>query len=163
METIKQVTEFHKTTGANIEPHPCIPGLDRVSLRLELLSEELDELRRAAYQKNTTEVLDALADLQYVLTGTILEFGMQNIFEEAFNEVHASNMSKFCETTDEAIAAYKSYTFHQDKAKRCDAYYKKVGDKFVIRRSSDDKTLKGLKYRKPNLKPIIDAYLEQVK
>lgn len=158
METIRQVTEFHKTTDSNIEPHPCIPGLDRIALRIDLIAEELEELRKAAYQKDVVEVLDALCDLQYVLTGTVLEFGMQNIFEAAFNEVHDSNMSKFCKDTMEAKAAADSFTFHKMENKRRDAYFKKVGNHFVIRDSYTEKILKGPRFRQPDLKSIIDNY-----
>ena len=37
---------------------------------------------------------DALADIGYILAGTILNHGMQNIYDDAFDEVHRSNMAK---------------------------------------------------------------------
>ena len=40
------------------------------------------------------EVLDALADIGYILAGTIINHGMQEIYDDAFNEVHRSNMAK---------------------------------------------------------------------
>jgi predicted HAD superfamily Cof-like phosphohydrolase len=40
------------------------------------------------------EVLDALADIGYILAGTIINHGMQKIYDDAFNEVHRSNMAK---------------------------------------------------------------------
>ena len=40
------------------------------------------------------EVLDALADIGYILAGTIINHGMQHIYDDAFNEVHRSNMAK---------------------------------------------------------------------
>lgn len=63
-------------------------------LRLQLLQEELAELAEAIYQEDLVACLDALCDLQYVLDGTILSLGMQDIFWEAFVEVHKSNMTK---------------------------------------------------------------------
>ena len=40
------------------------------------------------------EVLDALADIGYILAGTIINHGMQDIFDASFDEVHRSNMAK---------------------------------------------------------------------
>ena len=40
------------------------------------------------------EVADALGDMMYILCGTILSHGMQNIIAEIFEEIQASNMSK---------------------------------------------------------------------
>lgn len=161
MNTIESVKEFHTTGNVPVESRPCIPDSERVALRIRLLAEELDELRDAAYGKNLVEVLDALVDLQYVLSGTVLEFGLQGVFEAAFADVHDSNMSKFCDTTLEAKNAADHYTFHDKNP--VEAYYRKVGKKFVILRSSDDKVLKGLKFRRPNLKKILDNYLEAAK
>ena len=63
-------------------------------LRLQLIQEELSELALALSQKRIVNVLDALVDLQYVISGTVLAFGLQDKFDAAFEEVHLSNMSK---------------------------------------------------------------------
>jgi predicted HAD superfamily Cof-like phosphohydrolase len=39
-------------------------------------------------------ILDSLVDQMYVLLGTIEMMDMEDIFEEAFDEVHRSNMTK---------------------------------------------------------------------
>ena len=44
--------------------------------------------------RHMVEVLDALADIGYILAGTIINHGMQHIYDDAFNEVHRSNMAK---------------------------------------------------------------------
>lgn len=64
------------------------------SLRKKLLLEELTELITAIDAGDPEEILDALVDMQYVLTGTILQQGMVNIFDEAFLRVHNANMNK---------------------------------------------------------------------
>jgi predicted HAD superfamily Cof-like phosphohydrolase len=43
------------------------------------------------------EIADALGDQLYILCGTILRHGMQNIIEDVFNEIQESNMSKLDE------------------------------------------------------------------
>lgn len=63
-------------------------------MRLAILEEEVAELRAAAQVGDMVEVLDALCDIQYVLDGTFLEFGLHKLKDRAMAEVHASNMSK---------------------------------------------------------------------
>jgi len=61
-------------------------------LRAHLLCEELAEVFQGMYDGNEQEVLDGLADLLYVLLGTAVTFDLP--LEEAFLEVHKSNMTK---------------------------------------------------------------------
>lgn len=63
-------------------------------MRLAILEEEVAELRDAVEAGDMVEVLDALCDIQYVLDGTFLEFGLHGVKQEAMEEVHSSNMSK---------------------------------------------------------------------
>lgn len=73
------------------------PGLgpdELIELRIKLLTEEVQEYAEAARSGDLVEVLDALADIGYILAGTIINHGMQNIYDDAFNEVHRSNMAK---------------------------------------------------------------------
>ncbi len=150
-ENIKRVAEFHNVSGLEYRQEPGIPDHKKIELRLDLLKEEMDELEDAAYKHDIVKVLDALVDIQYVLHGAILDFGLQDCFDEAEQEVHDSNMSKFCKNTDDARNSVINYQF-----KDIEAYYKLVHKKFVIRRSMDEKVLKGLDYREPRLKQIIN-------
>ena len=85
--TIEQVREFHRTFVT--QPDEVIQ-----KCRLDLLKEELKELEDAVAAGNRVEILDALTDLQYVLDGTYIVFGLCHLKDEAFAEVHKSNMSK---------------------------------------------------------------------
>ena len=40
------------------------------------------------------EVADALGDMLYILCGTIVSHGMQNVMADVFRTIQASNMSK---------------------------------------------------------------------
>jgi predicted HAD superfamily Cof-like phosphohydrolase len=92
--TLEQVQEFHETYGLPVKPSPDISDEKTNALRINLLAEELDELKEALEAGDMVEVLDALTDLQYVLDGTYLSFGMQSLKTPAFEEVQRSNMSK---------------------------------------------------------------------
>lgn len=63
-------------------------------LRLQLCQEELAELAEAVLEGDDVGALDALCDMRYVADGTTHQLGFAHCFDEAFEEVHASNMSK---------------------------------------------------------------------
>lgn len=93
MDTLALVREWHEAFGVPVEPAPVIPA-SRIQMRLAILEEEVRELRAAAEAGDLVETLDALCDIQYVLDGTFLEFGLHGAKAPAMAEVHASNMSK---------------------------------------------------------------------
>lgn len=96
--------EFHEATGATINSGLTKPG-DR-DLRMRLIREELKELTDAMYkweqifyQDNKEdpvvvfiEICDALGDLDYVVAGAAVAFGVP--LPEIAREVHRSNMTK---------------------------------------------------------------------
>ncbi len=92
-DTLSIVREWHEAFDVPVAPAPGIPEA-RAQMRLAILEEEVAELRAAVEAGDMTEVLDALCDIQYVLDGTFLEFGMHGIKQAAMEEVHSSNMSK---------------------------------------------------------------------
>ncbi|RRN77400.1 hypothetical protein EIM50_19825, partial [Pseudoxanthomonas sp. SGD-10] len=78
---LESVAEFHTTFKHPIEPSPVIPSKQRCDLRISLIAEELKELQEAINNNDLTEVVDAFCDLQYVLSGAILEFGLGDKFK----------------------------------------------------------------------------------
>lgn len=92
LEQVKKFQDLTKQTNSN---YPTLSVDKETSdLRLRLLREETDELQKAIAEKNLVEVADALGDLQYVLFGTVNTFGLQEKFEDIFNEIHRSNLTK---------------------------------------------------------------------
>lgn len=152
LDALNQVAEFHKTFHHPILEEPAIPSEKRCNLRVALIAEELKELQEAIEQNDLVEVADALCDIQYVLSGAVLEFGLGDKFRELFDEVQRSNMSKTCKTEAEAIATMEHY-----KAKDgVESYYKKSGDVYLVFRESDNKTLKSVNYSPADLKSILE-------
>lgn len=149
---LKQVEEFHKTFDQPVLDLPTIPNKDRCELRIKLIQEELNELKEAIENNDIVEVADALCDIQYVLSGTILEFGLKDKLEDLFNEVQRSNMSKACDSYTEAENTRDKYW----KESKTDSYIKEKEDKFLVYRTEDDKVLKSIDYSKANLKAILD-------
>jgi len=150
---LNDVAEFHDTFNAPILEKPTIPGKDRCDLRVSLLQEELNELKEAIENNDLTEIADALADLQYVLSGAVLEFGLGSKFKTLFDEVQRSNMSKACATAEEAQATQSAY----EAKDGTESYIEQKEDKFLVYREEDKKVLKSVNYSPADLMGIINA------
>jgi len=151
LNALSQVAEFHKTFKHPILETATIPTKERCQLRIDLLAEELKELQDAVNEGNMVEVADALCDLQYVLAGAVLEFGLGKQFKSLFDEVHRSNMSKACKTVEEANETIANYK----KNSNVDAYYKEIDSLFLVYRDGDHKTLKSINYSPADLKNLV--------
>jgi len=68
-----------------------------------------------------------------------------------FDEVQRSNMSKTCASREEAEATRA----HYKQTKGVESYIVEEGDKFLVYRTSDDKTLKSVNYSPADLKSIL--------
>jgi predicted HAD superfamily Cof-like phosphohydrolase len=152
-DTLSMVAEFHAVFKHPVLEQPEIPDEKRTSLRVSLISEELKELELAISKQDIVEVADAFCDLQYVLSGAILEFGLGKKFEALFNEVQRSNMSKACTSEAEAISTVQHYL----KKDGTVCYYKQEGELWLVYRKSDNKTIKSINYSPANLKKIIEG------
>lgn len=151
LDCLNQVSQFHKTFKHPIEPEPTIPAAERCKLRVSLIAEELKELEEAIANKDLVEIADALCDIQYVLSGAVLEFGLGEKFKSLFDEVQRSNMSKTCKSIEEAKATKAHYLATQG----VESYIKQEGENYLVYRSSDNKTLKSINYSPANLKKIL--------
>ena len=100
------------------------------------------------------EELDALCDLQYVLSGAVLTLGHSSYFDSAFEDVHNSNMTKLCENMDEVNDTIEYYV-NERGMDRDDITYVPNGDKFMINRKSDLKVLKNVHYQAVDLRNYV--------
>ena len=151
-KALSDVAKFHQLFNHPILGQPAIPDKKRCDLRVELLQEELNELQQAIFDGDITEVADALCDIQYVLAGAVLEFGLQEKFADLFDEVQRSNMSKACNNLDEAMATIEHYT-----KQGTEAYYKEKDGKFLVYRKTDNKTLKSINYSPADLEEVLSS------
>ena len=79
MTNIDRVKEFHETYGQFINDKRALDNFDKslLSQRYNLISEETNELVCAIINDDRLEILDALTDIDYVIDGTYLTFGME--------------------------------------------------------------------------------------
>jgi predicted HAD superfamily Cof-like phosphohydrolase len=93
-EELKKVEEFHKKFKQETGFTLCNISREEATLRVKLMSEEMEEYFDAVLKYDTVEIADALGDQLYILLGTIVKHGMQHVIVDVFNEIHRSNMSK---------------------------------------------------------------------
>ena len=95
MTNFNKVGTFMKIFGQEVKNKPSF-STDKINkLRLDLIKEELDELKEAMDNKDLLEVADALTDILYVTYGAGHAFGIN--LDKCFEEVQNSNMSKLDE------------------------------------------------------------------
>ena len=150
---LNDVADFHNTFDLPILDKPQIPSAKRCELRVNLIEEELNELKEAITNNDLVEVADALCDIQYVLSGAILEFGLADKFKTLFDEVQRSNMSKTCNTMDVAIATQKHYS---DKDGTISKIVQRAKD-YIVYRESDGKVLKSVEYSPADIKGLLEG------
>ena len=92
MTNFEKVKQFMQTFGQEVKTKASFSDEKTNQLRLDLISEELEELKNAMESKDLLEVADALTDILYVTYGAGHAFGIN--LDKCFDEVQNSNMSK---------------------------------------------------------------------
>ena len=92
MTNFEKVGVFMKTFGQEIKTKPSLSSNKINTLRINLIEEELKELKHAIENKDLKETIDALTDILYVTYGAGHAFGIN--LDKCFEEVQKSNMSK---------------------------------------------------------------------
>jgi predicted HAD superfamily Cof-like phosphohydrolase len=95
MSNFNKVGTFMKTFGQEVKTKPSFSSDKINKLRIDLIKEELDELKEAMDNNDLLEVADALTDILYVAYGAGHAFGID--LDKCFDEVQNSNMSKLGE------------------------------------------------------------------
>ena len=88
----EKVGDFMEAFGQEVLYIPTMPDFNLSALRLDLIEEEVQELRDGLANKSMLEIADALTDILYVVYGAGHAFGID--LDDCFHEVHSSNMTK---------------------------------------------------------------------
>ena len=92
MTNFEKVGLFMKTFGQEVKVKASFSSDKINKLRVDLIEEELKELKDAISKKDLQETIDALTDILYVTYGAGHAFGVN--LDKCFEEVQNSNMSK---------------------------------------------------------------------
>ena len=92
MTNFEKVGLFMKTFGQEVKVKSGFSSEKINKLRIDLIEEELEELKEAVNKKDLKEAIDALTDILYVTYGAGHAFGVN--LDKCFDEVQNSNMSK---------------------------------------------------------------------
>lgn len=158
-QALKATAEFMTAFKQPVLDAPIIPSDDRCELRVKLIQEELNELSDAIKAKDIVEVADALGDLQYVLSGAVHEFGLGHRFSRIFDNIHNSNMSKICNSYDQAADTLKYYKNQGIEVESENL----AGDTYIIKRKEDGKVLKNMYYTPATLSSVVEGKVEDGK
>jgi predicted HAD superfamily Cof-like phosphohydrolase len=89
-EQVRRIREFENAFNIN-------PDSQDYQLKHKILMEELDEYLIANNHNDEVEIADAIVDILYIAFGLVTKHGLDDVIEDLFAEVHASNMSKLGE------------------------------------------------------------------
>lgn len=92
-EAVRLVMDWLRRAGFEVRDHPSLAASPaEQELALQLIEEEVAELRVAVESSDLVEIADALGDIVWVALEAALTFGIP--IEPVFEEIHRSNESK---------------------------------------------------------------------
>lgn len=176
VKPIDQVELFQKTFGDEVNELGSVPTIAKRKLRIKLLFEEMKELAIDGYGLeaffksicidhldfskesidteifNPEEALDAVSDILVVTFGAACINGHNTIIDKAFDETMRSNMSKICNTLDEAQASVAKY--HKEGIETEPV---KTGEnQWTIYNKNTRKILKSILFQKPDYNELLN-------
>ena len=145
---VDEVEKFNATFGKPNNYEPTIPEKKEWQFVYDFILEELEEYRQACENGNIVEVLDALCDITYVSlgNGTMLH-GLKDKIWPAYQEVQASNLSKACQSQEEAKLTVEKRSKEQGEP----CHWEEVSDMYIVYRTRDRKVMKSINYFRPDL------------
>ena len=149
---VSEVEDFNAVMGKPNNYNPVIPNEKEWMFVYNFILEELEEYKHACETGNITEVLDALCDITYVSLGNgAMLHGLKDKVWPAYQEVQASNLSKACSSEEEAQETVRVRSAEQKEP----CHYEKVGEYYIVYRSSDRKVMKNINYFRPDLSQFL--------
>lgn len=146
---VSEVEEFNSTMGKSYQnrTEPTI-NKDDADFVINFIQEELDELKEAVENEDIVEILDALLDITYVGLGNgAMVFGLKDKMWDGYQEVQASNLSKICNTIEEAEETVRVRSEQQGEP----CHFEEINGKYVVYRTRDNKVMKSINYFRPDL------------
>lgn len=159
---LEQVLEWSEAYKLPVKEDLTIPSQDRIGLAFKLIDEELQETKNIIEKlyiakkndenleiKDLVELIDGFGDTLWVLYRAMMEFGVHNNLDEIFTAIYEANMSKLCDSEEQAQETVDFYM----ETESLETYYEPVTNgKFAIKRTFDNKVLKNKYWFAPDNK-----------
>lgn len=136
---LELVRQFHNKFGIEVNEKIEVLDENTSNMRHALMREENDEYLEACDEQDIEKIADALGDQLYILFGTILSHGLQDLMEDVFVEIHRSNMTKLDKDGNPIING-ENGIYDEEKP--------------------EGKILKGDSYEPPRIDRILQKYFE---
>lgn len=139
----------------DIEDQSFFGNLTELLSMIESIKDRINSLKfvqELDFSELARCIIDILSELMIV--NRIL--GLENIYQEAFHEIHSSNMSKLCVSLDEVIDTIEGLELSTN-LNGAYSFNKLSETKYVVYRLSDKKIMKSINYRKPNLLQLFNV------
>ena len=145
---VSEVEQFNQLMNKPNNYEPTIPGKKDWQFIIDFVKEELEEYEQACKNGDIVEILDALCDIAYVSigNGTMLH-GLKDKIWPAYQEVQASNLSKACQSQEEARLTVEKRSKEQGEP----CHWEEVSDMYIVYRTRDRKVMKSINYYRPDL------------
>ena len=145
---VSEVEQFNQLMNKPNNYEPTIPGKKDWQFVIDFVKEELEEYEQACKNGDIVEILDALCDIAYVSigNGTML-YGLKDKIWPAYQEVQASNLSKACQSQEEARLTVEKRSKEQGEP----CHWEEVSDMYIVYRTRDRKVMKSINYFRPDL------------
>jgi len=162
-ETIRLITEFTEAIKPKmdfVEDDSIAEMYIRLGQSLPRIQEEVTELEHSLKDDETigsrehvVQVLDDVVDILFVAIqqAVILEEAGINVWD-ALEEVSKNNCSKLLNTEQDAYFTVEHYANH---GVECEYHKLEKTGKYVVRRLSDNKLMKGITYKDVQLEKFV--------
>lgn len=157
---INRVANWSRIGGLPKTNEPGVPDSDTQKSHYEQIVEELEELHTAINRdtQDIVEIADALGDLVWVTLRMTMIHGLD--INYVMTKVYESNMSKFCNSKEEAeetVTAYMNGEHPNKKDVKIKCYFQEMdnGRYYVIKRESDHKVMKSINYIEPDFSELL--------
>jgi len=152
------ITVWLEKIGMKKPDRPCFMTPEQKKMNMMLIDEEVQELMIALSKNNDiVELADAYFDVLWVVTQSAMMNGLN--INDIVRAGAMSNLSKFCNTEEEALNTVKAYLegTHPNKLGQfIETHVEEIGNSFVIKRTKDGKVLKSISFKEPDF-----SFIEQ--
>ena len=163
---INRVANWSRIGGLPKMNQPGFPEAMVQGSHYEQIVEELEEFRTAINRdtQDIVEIADALGDLVWVALRMTMVHGLD--INYVMTKVYESNMSKFCNSKEEAeatVTAYLNGEHPNKQGEKIKCYFQEMdnGRYYVIKREADHKVMKSINYVEPDFSELLGEEVTQ--